>query len=530
MFSQWTVSKKIVGVVSVGLAFLLLVGCTAYINIKAMNRGFEDVSRSNRVLQEEGVVTSLLKDAETGQRGYLITGESRYLDPYNHALASLSAETDKLKELTATPEQHQRVEQLEELIPIKLAELKQTIDLRTSSGFEAAQKVVLEDRGKQAMDNIRAKMGEIDNAARELLQQRMDERNEAAANTLNMITFGTLIALAISGVLSFIVIRSVNTSLSQSISELTEGAEQVASAANQISSSSQSLAQGASEQAASLEETSASSEEINSMARKNAENSHSAAGLVAQSQQRFVDTNQALELMIVAMNDINTSSDKVAKIIKVIDEIAFQTNILALNAAVEAARAGEAGMGFAVVADEVRNLAQRCAQAAKDTAALIEESIGKSNDGKTKVDQVANSIRTITEESARVKTMVSEVSLGSQEQTKGIEQVAKALTQMEQVTQQSAASAEESAAAAEELNAQSASLMEVVTRLGLLVGGAASTTKHHVGASAKRGVGSHLTQSLSLSKKPRNPKPMFTPAPTNTYSHSFPLEKEFSEM
>ena len=139
------------------------------------------------------------------------------------------------------------------------------------------------------------------------------------------------------------------------------------------------------------------------------------------------------------MGDIKASSDKVAKIIKVIDEIAFQTNILALNAAVEAARAGEAGMGFAVVADEVRNLAQRCAQAAKDTAALIEESIVKSNDGKTKVDQVAVAIRAITEESAKVKTLVDEVSLGSQEQTRGIEQVAKALTQMEQVTQQSAA-------------------------------------------------------------------------------------------
>ena len=258
---------------------------------------------------------------------------------------------------------------------------------------------------------------------------------------------------------------------SQSDHDLSEGAGQVASAAGQISSSSQSLAQGASEQAASLEETSSSSEEINSMARKNAENSQSrplpCCAVAAESE----ETNHSLGSMVTAMTDIKNSSDKVSKIIKVIDEIAFQTNILALNAAVEAARAGEAGMGFAVVADEVRNLAQRCAQAAKDTAALIEESIAKSNDGQTKVDQVAVAIPAITEESAKVKTLVDEVSLGSQEQTRGIEQIAKALTQMEQVTQQSPPMPRRAQRQPRNLTAQASTLMEVVHQLSAMVGG-----------------------------------------------------------
>ncbi|MBY0504892.1 MAG: MCP four helix bundle domain-containing protein [Bryobacteraceae bacterium] len=278
-----------------------------------------------------------------------------------------------------------------------------------------------------------------------------------------------VLALVASALGSYWSIRGINRTLRETVESLSETAGQVASAAAELSSSSHTLARGASAQAASLEQTSASSEEINSMARRNEENSQAAAGLVTQSEEKFAATHRSLEQMVAAMNDINTSSDKVSRIIRVIDEIAFQTNILALNAAVEAARAGEAGMGFAVVAEEVRNLAQRCAQAAKDTAALIEESMAKSSDGKRKVDQVTGAIREITGASGQIKTLVEEVSLGSQEQTRGIEQIAKALVEMERVTQQSAAGAEEGAAAAEELTAQSAALLTLVSRLTSLV-------------------------------------------------------------
>jgi methyl-accepting chemotaxis protein/methyl-accepting chemotaxis protein-1 (serine sensor receptor) len=282
-----------------------------------------------------------------------------------------------------------------------------------------------------------------------------------------------LLAFGIVGAVSVLTIRRLSRTLRETASALRETAEQVASAAGQVSSSSQLLAQGSSEQAASLEETSASSQEINSVAGRNNESSRMAAVLVTQSQQKFQGTSQALGQMVAAMGEINTQGGKISKIIKVIDEIAFQTNILALNAAVEAARAGESGMGFAVVADEVRNLAQRSAQAARDTASLIEESIVKSQEGKVKVDVVATAIRAIAEESAQVKTLVDEVNHGSQEQAGGIEQVGKAIIQMQQVTQSTAASAEESAAAAEELSAQSRMLQHVVERLTAIVDGEA---------------------------------------------------------
>jgi methyl-accepting chemotaxis protein len=184
------------------------------------------------------------------------------------------------------------------------------------------------------------------------------------------------------------------------------------------------------------------------------------------------EANHTLEQMQASMQEINASSEKIGRIIKVIDEIAFQTNILALNAAVEAARAGEAGMGFAVVADEVRNLAQRSAQAAKDTAGMIEESIATSNQGRSKLEEVSKAIYAITEKATKVKGLVDNVKASSGEQARGVDEIAKAIMQVEKVTQTQAASAEETASAAEELNSQAAALRRVTGRLEELVGAA----------------------------------------------------------
>jgi methyl-accepting chemotaxis protein/methyl-accepting chemotaxis protein-1 (serine sensor receptor) len=297
------------------------------------------------------------------------------------------------------------------------------------------------------------------------------EQSISTVDTTRWIT-GTLLALAsIVGVVLILVVRQTNVTLRQSVGELAESSVQIAAAAGQVAASSQSLAQGSSEQAATIEETSSASAEINSMARRTTENSAATADMVTRSQDGREEAARSLAHMVDAMDGINASSQKISKIIKVIDEIAFQTNILALNAAVEAARAGEAGMGFAVVADEVRNLAQRCAQAAKDTADLIEESILKSNDGRVKVDQVAVAMRATTAESSKIKTLVDEINVGSLEQSRGIEQIARSISQMEQVTQSSAANAEQTAAAAEQLSAQAQTLTDVVNGLRMMVDG-----------------------------------------------------------
>jgi hypothetical protein len=284
------------------------------------------------------------------------------------------------------------------------------------------------------------------------------------------------VATAFSVVAILVMEKQVSKPLRELAGRLSEGAHRVAASATQISITGQTLAEGASSQAASLEETSASSEEISSMAQRSAADCHSAADLVTMSQVKFADANKSLSELVAAMNEISISSGKVSKIIKIIDEIAFQTNILALNAAVEAARAGEAGQGFAVVADEVRNLAQRCAQAAKDSAQIVEESIANSQQGKTRLDNVAISIQSVTAESVKVKTLVDQINIASNEQTRGITQIADSISLMERVTQSSAASAQESSAAAQELASESGLLNGIVNSLGLVIGGSMART------------------------------------------------------
>jgi methyl-accepting chemotaxis protein len=287
------------------------------------------------------------------------------------------------------------------------------------------------------------------------------------AGTRNLLLMVSLGSVAIALSLGILLSLSIGRALGRVIDSLSAGSDQISSASSQVSQSSQSLAEGASEQASSLEETSASLEELSAMTRRNNDSARQASAMADDARTEAEGSKQAMDRMGETIGRIKESADQTAKIVKTIDEIAFQTNLLALNAAVEAARAGDAGKGFAVVAEEVRNLAQRSAEAAKTTSALIEESQKNAEQGVAVSGEVAGILTAIAGKVQKLAQLIGEVSAASEEQGKGIEQIGTAVTQMDKVTQANAASAEESASASEELFAQARELGDMV---GTLVG------------------------------------------------------------
>jgi methyl-accepting chemotaxis protein/methyl-accepting chemotaxis protein-1 (serine sensor receptor) len=437
------------------------------------------VTTTGKKMDTAGEMAALVNMMRTNERGMIIfsamnesahvNAEANLFDQRATAFGQLIGE---MKPLLTTERGRQLMGNIEEELP-RFIQAVQEMRGMCEAGKTADAVAQLRDHVVPPADAIEKAIEELKERQRGSFRQTVSDGAQQAS-VARWVTWSlALLSLLIAAVVTRVVM-AMTRQLRAAAAELDEGISQIGSASAQVASSSQAMAEGASQQAASLEETSASTEEITSMTRNNAQSSQSAAELMTVARQTVGEGNRALQEMMTSMQEINSSSDKIAKIIKVIDAIAFQTNILALNAAVEAARAGEAGMGFAVVADEVRSLAQRSAQASKDTAALIEESIASSRGGKARLENVSGVMRSITAAAEQVKKLVDEVSSGSQEQTRGIEQIAKAVAHMDQTTQTTAATAEEGASAAEELSAQAQTMGQAVRQLRALVDGSAA--------------------------------------------------------
>jgi len=377
-----------------------------------------------------------------------------------------------------------------------------TVDLK----LEEIRFTTFEDIGRQQIENIQAAAKDYQTAgtllyeqwvARDEIGKQRDEKGESViaesrhiaqtgisdtnavaddvASRLNTSTtaviVGLLIALVTGIAVALFMTRNITKSIKRIIAGLTDAAEQVSSASGQVSSSSQSLAEDASRQAASIEETSSSLEEMSSMTKQNARNSEEADRLTRTTNQIVGKANHTMKELTRSMAEISKSGEETSKIIRTIDEIAFQTNLLALNAAVEAARAGEAGAGFAVVADEVRNLAMRAAEAAKNTAILIDGTLKSVQEGSHMLSNTNEAFAEVAASTEKVGDLIGEVAVASKEQATGIAQINTAANEMDRVVQQVASNAEESASAAEELSAQAEQMKAFVNELVLMVRG-----------------------------------------------------------
>jgi methyl-accepting chemotaxis protein len=470
----WTISRRIIAGFAIGLLITAGLGIFA---LKQMEALMQNITELN-----DNVVPSLviLGNISNAARNTMIAVEQ--ID------AEMSA--DRVRELQKeTDEQSRRIEEgAKKYDPMVISDedsrLLGEIRKNHATFMQARDRLITAIAANQPPETQRRKEETL--SAYEKLIQAIDSHLEfnvrlgqteaskaksIAEHGLRAVRLTLVGALVLTALLAWLISGTTNRLLRGLANSLDHGALQTAAASRQVSVASQSLSSGASEQASSVEETSASLEEMTSMIRSTSENAQKAKTLAGESHAAASAGAVNMGEMSDAMKSIDSSSAEVAKIVKDIDEIAFQTNILALNAAVEAARAGEAGAGFAVVADEVRSLAQRSAAAAKETAAKIAMAIENSRTGSTNSAKVADSLQKIAGSVSATDSLVGDIANAAREQSLGIEQINSAMTQMEKVTQSNAASAEETASAAEELSAQARSMQEMVARLRRFVGG-----------------------------------------------------------
>ncbi len=322
------------------------------------------------------------------------------------------------------------------------------------------------------LNNVRTK---ILKSSDKLLNQLVSDLQRARKNslTMNMVLVGLTLVILI--VVAVFLGRSITGPINSVAHRMRDGADEIEMAVEQVAESSQTLAEGASRQAASLEEISSSLEEMSSMTQQNAENASQANAMMMETTQVVGRADKSMDELTRAMNMISEASEETSKIIKTIDEIAFQTNLLALNAAVEAARAGEAGAGFAVVADEVRSLAMRAAEAAKNTADLIESTLVKVREGSALAEETGKAFSDVTQMSEKVASLIAEISTASREQAEGVSQISKAIQEIGDVVQTTAANSEESASASQAMKEHVKQIKQLVTELLSLVYG-----KHEV--------------------------------------------------
>jgi len=410
-------------------------------------------------------ITKDLVDQETGERGFLVTGREEFLEPFNDGQKNLKKHLAQLEQrLLGSAEGIKLLNKVKMLskqwlekaalpeIAVRREMNKNTVSLKDITAF------ISKGEDKRLIDEAQQLLSQFVAKEKELLEIRKQKANTTAQQAIYVTLFGTLFAV----ILGILVILLLMRNIMKMVNRVIQSSWAVGTAAEEISQGNVNLSQRTEQQAASLEETAASMEQMTSTVQQNTDNSRRASQLAVSARDQAQEGGNVVNSAVHSMNEINKSSKQVADIIGVIDDIAFQTNLLALNAAVEAARAGEQGRGFTVVATEVRSLAQRSAAAAKEIKMLIQDSVGKTEEGTRLVNQSGKTLQEIVEAIKRVSDIVVEIASASEEQSGGIQQINKAVMQLDEITQQNAALVEQATVASEAMKDQAQNLKEHV--------------------------------------------------------------------
>lgn len=484
MFASWTFGKRLA--VAFGLAGLtiLLVASVAYKSTGDLVENAEARSRSYQVRADFASLISSLTDAETGQRGYLLTGDATYLAPYERAITEVGRAVAEVEQLTSDyPNQQRRLAALKPLIDAKLAELKQTIDLRRTQGFDAALQVVRTNEGKNIMDEIRGLLGDADNEERSLLEARNEATQASSDLALNIVLWGGLGGMLVVAAIGWFITASLGRQITTAVSQVQSSAAELQAAANQ-------QAAGIKEQATSMTEITTTITELLATARQIAESAQRVSqiadqtassaqagdGTVGAAHDSIGAIRRQVDMVVNHMLALGKKSQEIGSVLDIVAELAEQTNILSINATIEAAGAGEAGKRFAVVADEIRKLADRVADSAKEIRTLIDDvrssvntTVMATETGSKAVDagsqqfgDVAASFKSIVRLVTTTTEAAREIELSTKQQSTAVEQVNLAIANVAQAAKESEASTGQTLQTASQLASLSKDLLRLV--------------------------------------------------------------------